>query len=487
VEAKAESFVSARRVYEPLTRTIPLSASFFVCLAAAVYATVASLAAALSFDGFRTARFDLGNAVQAIWSTSHGDVLQMTNIDGTQVARFGSHVEPVLLVFAPLWLVWSSPVLLVVVQAVTVSAGALPVFWLARKHLRSERAAASFALAYLIYPATQWKALDPNTGFHAVDLALPLLLYALWWLDEERWVPFAIAAVLAAATKEQIPMTVGCLGLWYGFSHRRMRVGLPIFAVGFALTALEFLYVIPHFNPGRVSPFASRYGAVGGSPIGILETTAFHPLRLAEVVLTGHKLVYLATLVLPLLGLCFRAPLTLAAVPALAINLLSSSPDQTSISGHYGAATAAVLFGATILGAARTNVDPRLLATGVLAGVTVSAVLSPLWIAVPVARATFDNSPRLRAERHAVSLIPPHVSVSTSNIIGAHLSARRRIMLFPAVEGAQWIVVDTTDTEGASPFNPVISRLRRTGGYVRVFEAHGVVVLRRSTEPLRPS
>ena len=43
--------------------------------------------------------------------------------------------------------------MLLVAQAVAVALGALPVFWLARKHLGSERAALGFALAYLLYPA----------------------------------------------------------------------------------------------------------------------------------------------------------------------------------------------------------------------------------------------------------------------------------------------------------------------------------------------
>src|SRR5919197_2531396 len=118
-----------------------LSARAVVWLAAGTYAVVAASAAVLDFVGFRTARFDLGNASQAIWSTAHGHVLEMTGVQGTQFVRLGSHVEPLLLLFTPVWFVWSNPISLVVVQAIAVSSGALPVYWLARKHFRSERAA----------------------------------------------------------------------------------------------------------------------------------------------------------------------------------------------------------------------------------------------------------------------------------------------------------------------------------------------------------
>jgi len=456
------------------------STVLFVRLAVVAYAALASAAAVFDYAGFRSARFDLGNAVQAIWSTNHGRLLETTGVRGDQISRLGVHVEPLLVLFAPLWLIWSSPVLLLVAQAAVVSAGALPVFWLARKHLGSERAAAYLAVAYLLYPATQWTALDPNTGFHAVSLALPLLLYSIWWLDEERWLRFVAVAVLAAASKEELPLVVGCLGIWYGLSRRRPIVGSAIFATGVAATAVDFLYVIPHFSPNGANPFAGRYAALGTTPGEILEGAIFHPLKAAEIILTTHKLAYLALLVVPLLGLCFRAPLLLlATVPALAINLLSSSPDQTSIQTHYSAATAAVLFGAAIFGAARTTIDRRRLSLAVLASVAATALISPLWVAVPVARKAIADSPLVRAERHAVGLVPNGAAVSASNALGAHLSARRRTLLFPVIHQANWIVVDTADTEGAPSFHIAVQRLLRAGSFAKVYESNGVVVMRR--------
>src|SRR6266536_3444588 len=202
-------------------RSLTISASLSIRLVTAAYAVVFGAAGVLDYVGYRSASYDLGTAAQAVWTTAHGRFLEWTAVNGEQVSRLGWHVDPLLALFTPVWLIWSSPVILVVVKAAAVSAGALPVYWLARKHLGSERAATYFALAYLAYPATQWNALDPNLGFHPVNLALPLLLYALWWLDEERWIRFGAVAVLAAASNEHIPVILGCFGLWYGVTRRR--------------------------------------------------------------------------------------------------------------------------------------------------------------------------------------------------------------------------------------------------------------------------
>src|SRR4051812_40668974 len=111
-------------------------------------------------EAFSTARFDLGNMVQAVWSTAHGHPLRVTDLDGDQVLRLGAHVDPVLVLFAPLWWLWPSPNLLLVVQAITIALGAVPVYRLAQKHLRSRRAGTLFAFAYLLYPPTTWLALN---------------------------------------------------------------------------------------------------------------------------------------------------------------------------------------------------------------------------------------------------------------------------------------------------------------------------------------
>src|SRR5262249_37150513 len=144
--AKHDRAAAVRRIPHPRVR---------VLLVAATVAWIVGFAAlsVLRQDAFANGRFDLGNMVQAVWSTAHGHLLQVTNLQGAQVSRLGAHVDPILVLFAPLWWIWSSANMLLVAQAIAVGLGAFPVFWLARKHLGSARAGLGFALVYLLYPA----------------------------------------------------------------------------------------------------------------------------------------------------------------------------------------------------------------------------------------------------------------------------------------------------------------------------------------------
>src|SRR5581483_4955091 len=299
---------------------------------------------------FNTGRFDLGNMVQAVWSTAHGHPLRVTALDGQQLSRLASHFDPILAAFAPLWWLWPSPDVLLVAQAPLIAAGALPVYRLARKHVGSERAGLGFAVAYLLYPATQWLALNE---FHPVALACPFLLFAFWYLDEERLVPFAVFALAACTTKEEIGLVVAGLGIWYAVARRKWAAGGLAAAGGLLVSALAIYVVVPHFN-GAASSFYSRYSEVGGSAGGIVKTAFTHPLRLASHAFGAHGLHYLGELVLPLGALCLLAPAALiAALPELALNLLSQNRFQSSIHFHYTGGLIPPLVVATVLGGAR--------------------------------------------------------------------------------------------------------------------------------------
>jgi uncharacterized membrane protein len=447
------------------------------------YAAGFGALAAQEHRAFETGRFDLGNMVQAVWSTAHGRPLDVTGLDGEQINRLGAHVDPILVLFAPLWRLWPSPTMLLVVQAAVIALGALPVFWLARKHLGSARLGSLFALVYLIYAPVQWLPLDE---FHPVALACPLLAFAVWYLDEERLLAAAPFLVLAVLTKEELPLVVAALGVWYAIAHGRRLAGALLAIGGATLGAFYLAVVIPHFREGAAPAFYDRYDAVGGSPTGIVKTAFTDPLVLVRAVTEGRDLAYLLQLSLPLAALFLAAPLLLlAALPELAANLLSEVPTQTSIEFHYTAPIAPFLVTAAVLGTARA---PRLAPLVLVASLAGAVFLGPLWAGELRPDRVSDHD---RIAARAVGLIPAGAAVSSTNGLGAHLSARRRIFSFPVIEEAEWVAVDLRrasylDRRSAPSTTTVpLARLLGSGAWETVLEEDGVFVLRRTTAATR--
>ena len=443
----------------------------------AAYAALFVCATVLNYLVFKTAQVDLGHMVQAIWNTLHGHFYETTTLIGHQRNRFSAHADPFLLLMAPLFWIWSSPLLLLVIQALAVSSGALPVFWLARKHLGSPRAGAHLAFAYLLYPATQFNAFTLGSGFHSVSIALPLVLYAIWFLDEDRLVAFSVVALLAFTTKEEISLAVGFLGIWYAVRKGRRAFGLGVFGVGLAVSLFDFLWLIPHYAQGA-GTFADRYRAVGGTPQGMAHKLFTDPLAFVHAVATGHKGFYLLLLLVPFLGLWLLEPLlALGALPDLAINLLSAQPNQTSMQFMYTAGIVPFLFAATIFGAARFRRRSVDLSLGVLVAAGCLSLYSPIYYGSSDVRAL--GSPLVAAKSHAVGLIPAGVRVSASNELGGHLSERRYIFTFPKVHLAHWIIVDRNDSTyvDVAGFRRVIRKYESDKDWRTVYSSHGVTVL----------
>jgi uncharacterized membrane protein len=457
--------------------------------AVAAYATAFAALSVLRHDAFNTGRFDLGNMVQAIWSTAHGHFLQVTNLHGHQVSRLAAHVDPILVVFAPLWWVWPSPKLLLTTQAVVVAVGALPLYWLAGKYTGSERAALGFSLAYLLYPATDWMTLNE---FHPVALACPLLLFAIWYLDEDQLLPFALFAALAALTREEIPLVIAGLGIWYGISRRRWLVGGTIAGLGIAATAVATQIIIPHFNHGSGSSFYRRYDAVGGSAVGIVKKAFTDPGRLLSVAFDHRGVHYLLDLLLPIAGLALLAPLLLVAlIPELALNLLSSVGAQSSIHYHYVAGEIPILFAAAAMGAGKLGRWAGTAATVVVLTALVGNYRLgpiPIWRFVPGGQTLQAKSAQVtrhdRVAARELELIPRAARVTATNALGAHLSERKWIFSFPYRNTATWVIVDRQkpslgDHNDRTGGLKQIDRLRHDPRFRLVAADDGVLVFRR--------
>ena len=405
------------------------------------------------------------------------------------MSRLGSHVDPILVVFAPLWWVWPHPSLLLTAQAFAVALGALPLFWLARKHTGSEHTALGFSLAYLIFPATEWMTLNE---FHPVALACPLLLFAIWYLDEDRLLPFALFALLAALTREEIPLVIAGLGLWYALSRRRWVAGGTIAVAGLAASAIAVQVVIPHFNHGSKSSFYGRYDAVGGSASGIVRKAFTDPGRLLSIAFDHRGTHYLLDLLLPMSALALLAPLLLIAlVPELVLNLLSSVDTQSSIHYHYTAGLIPILFAAAAIGASRLGRRAGIAATVVvLAAVVGNYRLGPIpiWRSLPGGSTLQATSAQVsrhdRIAAHQLKLIPAGAPVTATNALGAHLSQRRRIFSFPYLRRANWVIVDEqkpslgdhNDKQGGLK---QIEQLRRDRRFRLVSAVDGVLIFRR--------
>ncbi len=446
-----------------------------------------------AYLNFRIGRFDLGNMVQAVWSTTDGRPLEMTaGGSGEQIIRLGIHVDPMLVLLAPLWTLWPSPLVLAFAQIAVTALGALPVFWLGCRHLGSERAAGLLALAYLAYP---WVATSAAAAIHPVTFGISLLLFAVWFLDSDRLVPFAICAALVMSTGELMGLSILGLGVWYALARGRRVAGAAIGLAGLAWTFVAVYVVVGRFS-GSDSVYYGFYDHVGSSPQGLVRTLFTEPGVVLRALFETHDVVYVVWLGLPLLFLFLLSPaLAAVAIPQLLANGLSDFRSMTDPRYHSVAAIVPFLIAATIFGVSRIQAGRRPLASAAILACCLifTAALGP-WARIagltPLGAREVVASARAEALADAVALVPGDAPVTSSNSAGAHLSAREYVYSVPVLGRAEWAVVDRADPWVVSRDSPIltnhpervqafVSRLEDDPSWSTVFERDGVVVLRR--------
>jgi uncharacterized membrane protein len=321
-----------------------------------VYALEMSRQAVLRYEVFQATAFDLGNMDQVLWNTIHGRLFQFTNqaIDWYgPPTRLAVHFEPIILPLSLLYAFHADPRILLVFQTLVLASGALPVFLLTRYFLPEwPILGALMAVGYLLSPAL----LGLNIfDFHPLSLATPLLLYAVLALTYRRYGWFILACILAAACKEDVPLTVAMLGILVVWKYKLPRLGTVLIIGGILWSALAFLVIIPHFYPGaQHNNFWYRYEQLGSSPGAAIINIVLHPWLLFTTFITLDRLYYLANLVrstgfLPLLAPEWLIP----ALPTLAVNLLSTDPNTYSGVYQYNAAIIPFIMIAAIHGTRR--------------------------------------------------------------------------------------------------------------------------------------
>ncbi|HEY8692540.1 MAG TPA: DUF2079 domain-containing protein [Chloroflexota bacterium] len=482
---------------------------------ALMWAIFTGLLAVSRHMNLQTNAFDLGYVSQALWYDAHGEPFRFTTIQGVSALLEGVdpsrirhphwllafHVEPALLLLAPLYRLWPDPRLLLWLQAAVVAAGALPAAWLARRLTGSHLAAVAFGLAWLLAPGLEGAVLS---DFHMVALGATFLMTALWLLEagHPRWALAFFA--LTALSREDAAAAVACLGVVLLVrnchsersegpaslagrilrSTLRMtkgaplgRAGLPLaLAVGAGVWALLCVGVIEPFFSGGASAFSGRYSWLIHDPLGIGRWLA-----------QADVLSYLGLQLLAGGAIAVLAPLELAAaLPLLAINALSSFDWMRSGGGHYSALLVPLLLWAGVHGLRRLKGLAG--ATGVLGGsgvVLASAVLAQVWVGASPLRPGFAwPRPDVRASQALAALgtVPAGAAVTATSALYPHLSARRDAYWFPATNGADWLALDVAGaTHPLSPAGMRDAALKQLGrpGVELVEARDGVLILHR--------
>lgn len=401
-------------------------------LLALVFATAYGTMAVIRHLRFNSTAYDLAIHEQAIWSTLHGrpfaTSLEVDNL-------LADHFSPFLLVPMLPYAVYQSPLTLVVVQALVLGLGAIPLFHLARRRLSSDLLASALALAYLLYPALGFMA---RFDFHIEVFAIPAFIAAFDAMDQDRWRTASIWLVIPLLCKENLGLTVAAWGLYALLIRRKPSWGLAWLAVGLAQFWATSFWLLPALR-GESSDTLLRYAWLGDSPLEMLRTLLTSPGQVWAHVSSGGRLFYLMQLLAPVGFLSLLGPFELAlAAPGLVVNLLATGDFQSSIYFQYTVPVLPFVSIAAVRGTARLRrLSPRPWAWFIAGLALILLSLSPFLIDNPFREqpwlpSLWDEVENADTVRQALDTIPAQGAVVTTNSYAPHMAQRPEIYIIGA-------------------------------------------------------
>lgn len=370
--------------------------------------------------------YDMAIPDQGIWLLSR---FQSPFVTVMGKNLFGDHTSFIFLLLVPLDWIYPHTAALLVIQAVVIAAGAIPIYLLAQHLLRSTVLATCFAAAYLLSPALQQGNLEQ---FHVEAFEVTLLAFAIYAAVVWRPRLLLVSIALLLLTKQDIGLYTIPIGLWVAL-RRKPGVGAAIVATSLAAGILDNWVVIPALLNGIPTTYGGwiPFGGIHG----FIEIMVRKPGQLWVHLTSQGRPWYLWQMMFSA-GLAFLvAPeIALLALLALGENVLSDNSYQHRIIYHYSMPPVVFLVSGSIYAISRfSSARRRTLAT---VAVTVCALWScVLWGALPFSDAAPANpNPNLPGEiaiRQLLNEIPPNAVISVANNYVPNLDHRTQVYMFP--------------------------------------------------------
>ena len=327
---------------------------------------------------------------------------------------------------------------LIVVQALLLSFGALPVYLMAKHLLRSHLAGLLFAISYFAYPPLLYLNFRSSYGPEESGHGVPFLLFVLYYLLRTKPRKAIIFAALAICAKETYAIMIAMVGVWLAFSTRHRREGIALAAGSMLYFIIGRKLIIPLFAPTGFDHIVGYFRETGGSYSEIAWKFISNPLLILERVAEYRNLSMLLHMLAPLAMLPLVRPSALAImIPSMLVLFISNNPMHHTILFWNHATLIPICFFSAVLGASRLNSFITGRSTfvtsatiGLSAAVAVCSVLSAcLFFVRMITPETFSISPRAKLVKDLRAFVPRESSVLVTYRLASHFVDYRDLYL----------------------------------------------------------
>ncbi len=238
--------------------------------------------------------------------------------ENNMLARHLFILFPVVL---PLFWLFPHPATALFLQVVLINLSLFPAYMLARKILKKESYAKAAVLIYLLHPIL-WH--YETLGFYIETLAIPIIIFAAYFMHEKKWASFYISIALLLLVKETMSIMVLFLGL-YLVIKKEYRQAITTMLVGALCFIISFKLILPLIAGGSYFR-QSVYSNLGSSIPEMTKNAAIYIFDFSNQNPFYYKIFHaLKSYLVPFSLLPLASPFSILAIPFLVLFHISNS------------------------------------------------------------------------------------------------------------------------------------------------------------------
>lgn len=395
------------------------------------------------------------------------------------LSHFAVHFSPIYYVLLPFFFIFPTPVTLLMGQAVILASGLIPLYLICKKYKLSNKAIVLFSLCYILLPSMA------NGCFyylHENKFLTPIILWLVYALEKNKWVPTIIFTFLLLIVKEDAPVYAAVLGLYFMASRRRISKG----AATFAISIVYFIVVSYFMSKYGLGTMSYRYDNFifdgSGSLTTVIKAVILNPIFTIYESFDEEKIKFLLQMLVPVafMPLMIKKPSKiLLLIPFILINLMSDYQYQHDINFQYTYGSAAFFFYLMIM-------NYKDMKPGFRSKVLAVAATSSVFMFMCNTYYRSDGFESYKIDKangsieiidKALELVPKDASVAVTTFLLPNLFDHREIYEFESTkyrDEVEYIVLDirfSSDNFSIDDYlnNPIYETVTNQTGYIAIF------------------
>ncbi|HAG13721.1 MAG TPA: hypothetical protein DCG49_07645 [Ruminococcus sp.] len=422
----------------PISNKLSNRTSLIIAVSTAVVTcSFVSLFAVMRHKVFGSTYDDMAIFIQTFHSLAEHFNADTTCERSELLSHFRIHASYILYFLMPVYKIIPYDITLIVMQAFLIGAGVVPLYLIAKHHNFTGLPLLGICFFYLFGLAI----IGPCFYDFHENATLPmLLLWLIWSLEQKKYVPAYIFTGLVCIVKEDAPLFVICLCMYFFFHEKdaaRSRHGFIMAALSAA-----YMLIITHWlnqngngNFMTNTRFRHLMPEADAGLISVLKTVLSDPAYFFSMFFREKTLLFFVQIMLPLLFTPFMTKKIhrfLLMIPFIITNLVIGAEYQfaAKVDFQYILGPYTMLLYMCILNLGDMEPDRRYKMPILMGACSMLLSYGMYTEKIKYTEMYFGRKDYYRALETMLDSLPEDASIGTDSFLLPHVADRDRVFLF---------------------------------------------------------